>query len=256
MGQHFEFIKIEQSEGLATLFLNRPPVNVLNISMIEEIIQGIRRIKSDPDARLLLLRGEGKCFSAGMDVADHLPDKVHTMFVRMHQLMWEIAEMEIPSISALHGSALGGGLEMAMMADFAYASANCKLGQPEINLGVFPPVAVAYFSELIGVRNANDLILTGRIISADEGHRMGLLNGVFSDADFEKHIKAVAGGLLKHSKAALKVTKHALRQSRVGFLEKLKAAEQIYLEDLMNTQDALEGLNAFLQKRPPNWRHQ
>ena len=245
-------IKITSKSNTATLWLNHPPLNVLTIPMLEEMIHAIQELQSDKELRLLIVRGEGKCFSAGMDVADHLPQRVHLMFEKTHQMMHKLAHLNLPVISLIHGCALGGGLELAAVSDFIYAVDGCKIGLPEIKLGVFPPFAVAYFSEWIGPRNANDLILTGRTILPEEAKAMGMVMEVFSEKDCEIRLEEAANQLISFSKAAFAATKKALRSESVW--ERLKEVEQIYLNELMKSEDATEGLKAFLEKRSPKWK--
>jgi cyclohexa-1,5-dienecarbonyl-CoA hydratase len=249
----YEFLKLEREHGQATLWLNRPPLNVFNIAMMREVISALDEIRSDSNTRLLVIRGAGRCFSAGMDVGDHLPERVREMFETMHQMMLRMGELEIPTICLIHGSAMGGGLEFAVAADFVYATEECKIGQPEIKLGVFPPFAVAYFPQLIGMRNALDLILTGRTITPEKAAQMGLINEVFRQDETESRLEQVCSGLLNLSRAGLAFTKKSLYQS--DLFDRLKAAEEIYLYELMKTEDAVEGLKAFLEKREPHWRH-
>lgn len=255
MNQNFQLIKLERSGPRTTLILNRPPLNVINIEMIREIISALEEISSDSQIRLLIIRGEGRCFSAGMDVADHLPDKVGTMLDAMHNLLESLAHLEIPVISVLHGMAFGGGLEIAMTADFVYAESGCKIGQPEIQLGVFPPAAIAFYSQWFGSRVAKDLVLTGRTLTSDEALRAGLLNNVFSADELETQVQQVADTLLSRSRAALACAKRAFRKTNDTDSDSLKLTEHIYLEELMSTEDAVEGLQAFLQKRQPQWKH-
>jgi cyclohexa-1,5-dienecarbonyl-CoA hydratase len=256
MSQKFQFIKLERSGARTTLFLNRPPLNVINIAMIREFTAALEEISADSATRLLTIRGEGRCFSAGMDVADHLPDKVRMMLAEMHELMIVLQHLEIPVISVLHGMAFGGGLEIAMMADFAYAEASCKIGQPEIQLGVFPPAAAAFYPGWFGIRIAKDLVMTGRTLTAEEALRMGLLNDVLSGEELEIKVQQVADSLLSCSRAALASAKRVFHKTKAtSEWNSLKSAEHLYLEELMNTEDALEGLQAFLEKRQPQWKH-
>jgi cyclohexa-1,5-dienecarbonyl-CoA hydratase len=224
--------------------------------MLGELVRVLESLRLDPETRLVIIRGEGRCFSAGMDVGDHMPDKVRAMLDEMHLLLESIANLGIPVISVLHGMALGGGFEIAMMSDFVYAESGCKLGQPEIQLGVFPPAAVAFYPHWFGIRTANDLVLSGRTITPDEALQMGLINDVFNSEDLEKRVQQIAEMLLSRSRAALELAKRALRAMKnKNVWDGLKFAEQIYLEELMKTEDAIEGLNAFLEKRQPEWKH-
>jgi cyclohexa-1,5-dienecarbonyl-CoA hydratase len=249
----YEFIRIERKDAQTTLWLQHPPLNILNIAMIDEVSRALAEINVDGDTRLLVLRGNGECFSAGMAIGDHLPERVSSLFEKTHQMMKLLSQMNIPVISLIHGSALGGGLELAVLADFVYAVSGSKLGVPEIKLGVFPPLAVAYFAELIGLRNATGLILTGRTILPEEAVRMGLINGVLNAHDIETPLEEITTSLLSLSRAAIASTKKALHRSILW--SRLKEVEEIYLKELMITEDAIEGLKAFLEKRNPHWKH-
>ncbi|MCI0416924.1 enoyl-CoA hydratase/isomerase family protein, partial [bacterium] len=168
-----------------------------------------------------------------------------------------LVNLEIPTVSGLHGSAMGGGLEIAAMTDLTYAACGTKLGQPEIKLGVFPPVAVAHYSQFIGYKQTAELVFSGRTFTAEEGVNMGLINGVFPQDDFQKRIDTIVREIASYSRPVLIATKYALRKASGSiFLHALELAEKIYLEQLMTTSDALEGLNAFLEKRTPEWKHQ
>ena len=246
-------IEITRKTGTVTLWLKHPPLNILSIPTLDELTRCLVEIASDAEMRLLILRGGGKCFSAGMDVADHLPERVDSMFEKTHQVMYALGHLDVPVVSLIHGCAFGGGLELAAVCDFIYAVEGCKIGLPEIKLGVFPPFAVAYFSDWIGPRNANDLILTGRTILPEEAKNMGLVLDVFTETDCEMRLEEATNRLLSLSKAALASTKKALRRESVW--QRLSEVEQIYLNELMKTGDAVEGIKAFLEKREPSWKH-
>jgi cyclohexa-1,5-dienecarbonyl-CoA hydratase len=225
--------------------------------MLQEFEHALKAIGQESAYRFLIIRGEGKCFSAGMEVSDHLPDKVELMLSLTRKTLAALVDLEIPTLAAIHGSALGGGLEIALTADLTYAVAGTKLGQPEIKLGVFPPVAVAHYPDWIGYKRTAEMVFTGRIFEAEEALQSGLINGVFSNDDFANRIEEIAKVISSYSRPVLAATKQALRKtSRQKFLEKLELAEKIYLERLMKTDDAIEGLNAFLEKRKPQWKQQ
>lgn len=256
MTHRYEFVTISETNGQAALTLNRPPLNILTIPMIEEINDVLLELRQDSTASVLLIRGEGRCFSAGMDVGDHLPENVERMFEVFHQMFDHLAALQIPTISAVHGATMGGGLELAVFTDMTLAAAGAKLGQPEIKLGVFPPLAVAYFPALIGLKAAYDLILTGRTITAQEALQLGLVNAVFLESEFLTRVNEVGGWLAGHSRPILLATKRAIRQAAgKSFPEALATAERQYLEDVMATEDAREGLVAFLEKRQPEWKN-
>ncbi|RMG45047.1 MAG: enoyl-CoA hydratase/isomerase family protein [Acidobacteria bacterium] len=255
MSQEYEFITVARANGRATLSLNRPPLNVLNIPMIEEINRALADLREDATIKVLLIRGEGKCFSAGMDVADHLPETFERMLAVFHRMLEHLAALPIPTVSAVHGAALGGGLELAVFADMTFAAAGAKLGQPEIKLAVFPPLAAAYFPGLIGWKRACDVILTGRTIGAEDAERMGLVTAVFPDDALVARVDEIVRTLAGYSRPVLVATKRAIREAAGRPLfEGLELAERIYRDEVMATEDAVEGLRAFLEKRAPQWK--
>ncbi|RMG54725.1 MAG: enoyl-CoA hydratase [Acidobacteria bacterium] len=257
MGGEYEFITLTHTDdGRAILTLNRPPLNVMHIPMIEEINRALAELRSDATVNVLLIRGAGRCFSAGVDVADHRPERIERMLRVVHEKFEHLAALEIPTVSAIHGATLGGGLELAAFTDVTLAAANATLGQPEIKLGVFPPLAVAYFPRLIGWKRAADIILTGRTLTAEEAQQMGLVNAVFPEEEFSDRVDAFVRTLAGYSRPVLMATKRALREAAGRSLfDGLEEAERIYMRDVMSTEDAVEGLTAFMEKRPPRWKN-
>lgn len=258
MTRHYDYINLDSSaEGGTTLLLDRPPLNILNLPMLQEIIAALEEVASDRSSRVLLIRGKGKCFSAGMDVADHLPDKVELMLDLMRKTLRHLLDLEIPTISALHGSAMGGGLEIAVMTDLTFAAAGTKLAQPEIKLGVFPPLAVAHYSDLIGYKQTAELVFSGKTYTAEEAAGIGLINAAFPAEEFDARVDEVTRTIASYSRPVLAATKHALRKAQGKELfHALETAEKIYMERVMSTEDAIEGLKSFLEKRSPEWKHQ
>lgn len=257
MDREYEFITLTHTDdGRAILTLNRPPLNIMHIPMIEEINRALADLQSDATVKVLLIRGAGRCFSAGVDVADHRPERIERMLRVVHEKFERLAALEIPTVSAIHGATLGGGLELAAFADLTLAADNATLGQPEIKLGVFPPLAVAYFPRLVGWKRATDLILTGRTLTAEEAQRMGLVNAVFPEEEFSNRVDAFTRTLAGYSRPVLIATKRAMREAITRSLfDGLEEAERIYMHDVMSTEDAVEGLTAFMEKRPPQWKN-
>lgn len=238
-------IRLRIHEGLATLTLARPPVNVIDGAMMDELVSGLDGCRS---AKVLLIRGEGRCFSAGAEVEEHLPGRVEGMLRRFRDVAVALNELPIPTVAWLHGAAMGGGLELALMADLVYAAPGTRLGQPEIALGVMAPLAAAWLPAQIGVRRTHELLLTGRTLSGEEAHAWGLVNGVCEEAALEKVLR----GLLASSRPALVATKRAIARGRGDrFREALAESIEIYLDELMSSRDPVEGLRAFLEKRAP-----
>lgn len=245
-------IAIEGRKAVVTL--KNPPLNIMTIRMMEELATAVEDIRRS-NAKVLLFKGDGKCFSAGADVREHMPDQVGHMMKSLHNLFTGIWNLEIPVVAAVHGSALGGGLELALCADMIYASQSAKLGQPEILLGVMAPYAAVLLPLEIGMKRANELLLTGRIISADEAYRAGLVTALFGDQEFQQKADEIASAITALSLPALKLCKKTVRRLHAAKVaEQVDEAERIYMNELMRGEDAEEGLKAFVEKRKPRWK--
>ncbi|MDD5544326.1 MAG: enoyl-CoA hydratase/isomerase family protein [Acidobacteriia bacterium] len=241
---------------VAQLTLNRPPLNVMNLEMIQEINTALAHLLAEDRCQAVLLRGAGKAFSAGVDVADHVPERTELMIQTFHRTFHLLNEFDVPTIASVHGMALGGGFELATFCDFVIASREAKLGLPEIKVGVFPPVACAILTRLCNPRRALELILTGESISGEEAERIGLVNRAVESAELDIQTWAFLDRILVNSNAVVKMARKAIRASRgKPFAGKLDAIEDIYLNELMKLEDAQEGLNAFMEKRPPAWKN-
>jgi cyclohexa-1,5-dienecarbonyl-CoA hydratase len=230
-----------------------PPLNILDVAMLEELRDAIARVASD--RHLLIIDSQGdKAFSAGASVQDHLGDRVATMLGYFHDCFRMLAKLEVVTVALVRGAALGGGCELALACDFVLASDRAKFGQPEINLGVFPPVAAYQLSRQIAPRKGLELLLTGDSIDALTAERLGLVNAVFPLAEFDARADEWLQRLYKQSASSLRFTKRAFRLAQsADFNERLGAVERLYLDELMETHDANEGLNAFVEKRKPVW---
>ncbi len=250
----YQHIKMEVAGGLATMTLCREPLNVLNIAMMKEMNQALDELKGQ-ELKVLLIKGEGKAFSAGVDVGEHLGDKVHEMIEVFHGIFRRMDQLGLVTVASVQGAALGGGCELAAYCDLVVASEKAKLGQPEIQVGVFPPIAALVFPRQLGYKKALELILTGAVIGAREAKEMGLVNQVVAPEELEAATDKLVQGLLGLSGVILKLTKKAI----VGGLlddtaQGLDYIEKVYLDEVMGTADAEEGLKAFLEKRKPQWQ--
>ncbi len=252
----YQLIKVETSPGRFDIVLNNPPLNILNITMMEEIANALEEATLDTTLRALVFRTEGKHFSAGADVSEHQADKVVDMIGAFGQMFRRMAGVSAVTVAAVNGSALGGGCELATFCDVVLASDQAKFGQPEIQLGVLPPVAVVTFPVLIGRNRAMELLTTGKIISAGEADRIGLINHVYTAAEFDASVAEFVESLISLSAAAVSMTKKTIDLSMyLPVMEALRQADKAYVEELMGTDDAHEGLAAFLEKRKPEWKH-
>ncbi|KON79904.1 enoyl-CoA hydratase-related protein [Azoarcus sp. PA01] len=253
----FKFITYGVANGLATLTINRPPFNVLDIPTMEEMNVALDQCLADNSAKLLMITGAGeKAFSAGVEVADHTPDKVDRMIEVFHGIFRRMQQLPIPTLAAVNGVALGGGMEVAIACDMLVAASNAKFGQPEIKLAVFPPIAAVLLPRLVPPARALELLLGGENIGADEAKAIGLVNRVFAKESFAADVQDFVAPFLGLSRAALASTRKTIRAvADKPFGAALDTAENIYLKELMNTDDAKEGLAAFLEKRKPVWRN-
>ena len=250
-------IDISLEHGLGTITLNRPPVNILNIAMMQEINEVLDSWKGNKGLKVILFNAKGKCFSAGVDVGEHMGDLAPKMIETFHGIFRRMAKIGVLTVASVYGSCLGGGCELAVFCDLVIASESAKLGQPEIQVGVFPPIAAQIMPRSIGRKAANDLIFSGRIISADESLSLGLVNKVVKEEDLETETEGFIKPYLKLSAEVLRLTKKALTAGLMDDLEpSLKVIEDIYLRELMASHDAHEGLKAFLEKRKPEWKNE
>jgi cyclohexa-1,5-dienecarbonyl-CoA hydratase len=247
-------VTVDLATTVAQIALNHAPLNVIDIAMMEELAQSLREIEAQPDVRAIVLRAEGKAFSAGVDVAAHTPDKVEEMLTKFHAVIRALVASRKVTIAAVHGNCLGGGAELAMVCDMVFTTESAQWGFPEINLGCYPPVACTALAALVGQKRAAELILTGCTISGGQAAEIGLANRAVPDAELRATVDECAAHLLNLSPAALAIAKKAsYAWDSMHFDKGLARAEKVYLEDLMKTKDAHEGIRAFMEKRPPKW---
>lgn len=250
-----QFIRTEISEGVASVVLNRPPVNVLHIPMMAELEAALAGFAS-ANVAAVVIRAEGKAFCAGVDVADHTADKVRDMIARFHGIFRRLAATDALTIAAVHGAALGGGCEVACFCDVVLAADTAKFGQPEVQVGVFPPVAAAVLPLRVGWAKAVEITAVGETIPAIEAHRIGLVSHVYPSAEFASRVDAYIAGVRKLSRPVVRAAKSAtMLAAREQIMAHLDRAERMYLDELMKVSDAHEGIAAFLGKRAPAWKH-
>lgn len=249
-------LNFKHSGQVAEIILNDGKGNVLDSIMMQELNQLFNDFKKNPDIKIITIEGAGKHFSFGASVEEHTKDQVVEMLSNFHKLFYNIIEMSIPTLAKISGQCLGGGNELAIICNFLFADKTAFLGQPEIMLGVYAPPASVILPLKIGTARAEELLITGKIIPAEKALDIGLLNGVFEDKEtmntgvdewIEKFI-------IKKSAISLR---YAVKASRVMFnqvlSEKLAELEQLFLKELMETHDANEGINSFMEKRKPVW---
>jgi cyclohexa-1,5-dienecarbonyl-CoA hydratase len=251
----FEWIRFRQEYDVARLTLARPPLNIMTIAMMHEINAVLDTLVPLPTLKVLVLDGEGKAFSAGVAIEDHLGDRMKPMLDAFHQIFRKLRSLDCVTVAAVHGAALGGGAELATFCDVVIASEDATLGQPEIKVGVFPPIAALLYPRRVGEARALSLLLSGDVIGATEAQRIGLVDRVVPRAGLVEAVEAQVVKFRAQSAPVLRLTKRAVRDS-VGqdFELALAALEDLYRYELMATADAAEGLRAFVEKRKPIWQ--
>ncbi len=252
----YRHIRIERGDGVSRLVLSRPPLNVMNIEMMKEITDAMEEIGRDRDLKVMVIEAEGKAFSAGVDVSEHTEERVEEMLSVFHNIFFCLRNFQQPIIGVVDGPALGGGCELITYCDMIIASDKATFGQPEIGVGVFPPVAVVALPKLIGKRKTYELVLTGRTFDAGEALEIGLVNRVVPRERLQAEVDAFLSDLQSKSAMVLRLTKRAVFETLgLGFEEGVQVAERLYLDFLMKTEDAREGLRAFLERRKPRWKN-
>jgi cyclohexa-1,5-dienecarbonyl-CoA hydratase len=247
-------ITLDITDGVAFLRLNRSPLNILTLAMIRELKEKLEGLAGQISLKTLVLAANGKAFCAGVDVFDHLPERVEPMIREFGSLFTQLRTFPVPTIAIVRGAALGGGTELAVACDLVLAGASARFGQPEIRLGVFPPIATALFPHLIGYQQAARLLFTGETISAKEAAQLGLITFAVADEEIVQKLEQLLNQFRGLSTAALRIAKQALLYGAEQGVERaLPWIEDLYLKELMATADAGEGISAFMQKRQPTW---
>ncbi len=243
------------NQQVCELILNDGKNNVLDIEMLSQMNQALQSLETESCTKAIIIKAEGKNFSFGASVEEHQPSMMRTMLGLFHQTFKSLISLKIPTFAVVQGYCLGGGLELAAFCNFIFAAHSAKLGQPEVNLGVFPPVASLILPKLIGQIHADDLILSGKIISAEEAKQIKLIYNISENPSAEAQ-KYIETHILSKSASSLRfATASARYRLYQDFLRDIENLEKIYFDNLMKTNDAQEGIDSFLQKRNPIWKN-
>lgn len=253
----FENITFETTEYKAFLTINRPPLNILNIATMKEISTALQSLDGNTDVKVLVITGSGeKAFSAGVDITEHTKDKVEEMLHVFHDIFRHLSKIDQVTVAAVKGLTLGGGCEVALFCDLIFAAENLKIGQPEIKLSAIAPVALLILPHLIGTKKASEILLTGKVLEAEEAEKIGMVNKVTPLASFDSELTNFILPFTELSLVGIKHTKKGIHLGlETAFSEGLEKIEKTYIEELMASEDAQEGLNAFMEKRKPVWKN-
>ncbi len=248
----FTRITVELRPPAARVTLNNPPLNVIDIPMMEELRAALERIEMRPEISAIVFAGSERAFSSGVDVAAHTPDKVRGMLADFHSVIRSVLSNSKLTIASVRRHCLGGGAELALMCDMVYASPDSVWGFPEIKLACYAPVASVALSAIVGQKLAAELLLTDRTLTGEEALAAGLVNGLADDP--ETLVSECLQRVSQLSSAALRLAKKAFYAwDAIHFDKGLARAEQIYHDELMKTADAQEGIAAFMERRRPKW---
>jgi cyclohexa-1,5-dienecarbonyl-CoA hydratase len=257
MPSTFEHINFHTEDRVARITFARPPLNVFNIEMMREIGAALGEC-AQRELVAIVFDADKNCraFSAGVAVEEHVQETIFQMLDAFHSIFRLLEQLGKPTIALVDGAALGGGCELVAACDIVIASDRSRFGQPEIKLGVFPPVAAVLLPLVIGEKRARELILTGEIIDAGEAGRLGLCNHVVPGVHLEQKLLEVLAKLRELSGTSAGFARQSLDLGRGRSIDAaLTEQENIYLHELMKTQDANEGVKAFVEKRKPVWRN-
>ena len=248
-------IEVRTESGIARVVLDAPPLNILTQALLSDLRAILIEQAADPTLRVLVLSARGKHFSAGASVEEHLPGVVEAMIPEFMQTILALESFPAPVVVAVHGRCLGGAMELALAGDIVIAAEGALFGTPEIRLGVLPPAACVQLPRLAPAGLAAELIFTGRSIDAEAARAGGLVSRVVSTDALDGEVTRLAESIAANSAAALRAAKKALRAGAGRTDPRMAAVSRIYLDELMRTRDATEGLRSFTEKRQPEWSH-
>jgi len=245
-------IDVTRNERVVHLAINAPPVNVLDSAVLNELVDQLGRCAEDNTVAAVIVEGAGRCFSAGASVAEHRAEQADAMLTALEDACVALAELPMPAVALVHGACLGGAMELISFCDFVVADPGATLGQPEIKLAFFPPVACYQLPRIAGLQNAAYTILTGDSVTADRAAVMGMVQKVLPRDEWGE-VDTTFNGL---SAAALRVTKEALRAG-TGSVSRPSLADlkSMFLDRLYRLEDVEEGIASFEQRRKPEWKH-
>jgi cyclohexa-1,5-dienecarbonyl-CoA hydratase len=249
-------IRYSFRDGVARIILAKPPSNTLDTTMLQEIHDVLDPFRDDPDLKLVVFDAEGETFSTGISAEAYQPDHVVEMLNVFNHVIEHLNQLSVPSLALVKGSALGGGFELALFCDIVLAAETAVFGVPEIGMGLFAPTAAIILPQIAGRNRALELMLTGEIISAQEAARIGLVNHVYPSAEFDAAAEAMIQKISRHSAAGLRFNHRAVDEVRLlPFDRAIRHLEDLFLNQLMLSEDAREGIAAYLHKRMPVWKN-
>lgn len=251
----YRHIQVDTVQGVARIVLNRPPANVLSVDMMEDLNGALEALEYQRDVKLVVFTAVGKYFSAGFELGDHLGDRSYMMLENFRRIFENLAKLDKPTLAAVAGPALGAGSILACACDIVLVGASAKFGHPEIKGAVFNTVAAAMLPRLVGRKKAYEMILGGTALTAPEAEKAGLVSRVVPDDRLDAEVGAVIQRFQEASAPALQYARRAVAGGLdLPFSDAVRHAEDVYLNQLMASEDFEEGLRAIMEKRKPAWK--
>ena len=251
-----KLLKFDKSDSIARITLDRPKFNMMNIDLMDELNGLLETLKQDDELKCIVLYAEGKHFCTGVEVADHKPEKVDDMMATFNRIFELTEQIEVPIIASVQGYCLGGGMELAIACDIIVAAESAQFGQPEIKVGFFPPYAAVRLPQLVGSARAIEICTTGKFYSAEDARRMGMIAYVSEDDRLGETTDRIVKEIQANSPLIIRLNKRAVRQHLgMAFKPALAGVSDLFLNTLMKTEDTLEGIASYEEKRKPVWKN-
>jgi cyclohexa-1,5-dienecarbonyl-CoA hydratase len=254
--EQFQFIRFRVEGGAARLTLNRPEHNLLNEAMLRELVDGITFAGENAEVKLIVLDSACKIFCGGIDLGEYTSQRVFQMLDAFHAVFAGMLDVGKPVICVVNGPAIGGGAELAAFGDLVVASPKAKFAQPEITIGIFPPLASTILPFLVGPKVALEIVMTGEAVTAERALELGMINRLVPEAQLEQTVKELSARITGHSGPVLTMVKKAILGGMgLSLREGLKHSMNIFLNELYRLEDSQEGLRALIEKRKPEWKN-
>ena len=251
-----KYLKFDKSDGVARITLNRPKFNMMDIDMIKEINSLLEGFVSDQDLKCVVFDAEGKHFCTGVEVGDHKPDKVDEMIPNFNRIFELLEQIDVPVVAVVQGFCLGGGMELAIACDVIIADKKASFGQPEIKVGFFPPYAAIRLPQLVGPAKAIEICTTGKFYGAEEAQVLGMVAHVAEGGQLSETAEQIVKEIKGNSPLIIRLNKTAVRQHLgMDFKQALAGVSDLFLNKLMKTEDTLEGIASYEEKRKPEWKN-
>ena len=252
----YKHLKVAKADGVARITFDRPKHNVFDIEMMNELIAELNGLIADDELKCLVINGEGPSFCAGVEVSDHKPEMAPKMIATFNQVFDLIDQLEVPTIASVHGACLGGGMEFAIACDIIVAAQNALFGQPEIKLAFLPPYAAVRLPSLVGPSKAIEICTTGKRYRAEEARQMGMLCCVVEDDQLVEATDKLVEEIQYNSPLIIRLNKQAVKKHLgMELPQAIQSVSDLFLNTLMKTEDVLEGIKSFEEKRKPVWKN-